>query len=371
VKSQSDEGTVVSEQSEQEQAGSSFQDSLLKDAADMGHSVGPPKDEETESDETPEAETETEVEAEGEQVEGEKEEESEGEEQTEEQEQKEELKPAAEHKSIDEQIKEFTEKGEKPPWYLTRISAETRKRQERTEVSKKLFVENQQLKQQLATAAAPRPTSSDPLIDVYTDAQFAQVESMYEQISDLPDLYPDGINEEVTLPDGSKVSDVSHETLVKWKRQAEKMLRTGIPDRKKFVQARYQQDNEARKIYPELNDEDSGWVQMGQQLIAAVPELTRVPDCWLWLGRALRGYQLEQAQAAQKKNGAAKKIVEARSQKKAPVLPKSRGFIQRSGADLDAAKKRFAEKGDQESAEAYLEARGVGGGPKSRPALVR
>ena len=161
-------GTAVAEQSAPDNTGNgakepnAFERSLLADAAEMGHTVADPRllekpeTEETEvtDDSIAEVTDETREAAENE---------AQTEEETEQEQETEETQVESEHKSIDDQIEEFKAKGEKPPWYLTRIAEGTRKLKDRTSqlekattVAKGLVQENQQLKQQLTTASAPR-----------------------------------------------------------------------------------------------------------------------------------------------------------------------------------------------------------------------
>src|SRR5207249_1049871 len=120
-----------------------------------------------------------------------------------------------------------------------------------------------------------------------------------------------------------------------------------------YIANRTEKDEQARKTFPEFADEDSGWTAIGQQFLSTVPELQRDPEVWLWIGRALRGWQWELAQAKSPSKtvtpkAAATKIVEsAREQsrvKKAPVTPVARGFVRRPGADLDKAREELQKK---------------------------
>lgn len=367
---QSTEGTVASEQSASTQSGetNSFANSLLAEAKASGHDIGDiiPDQPQDEAEVTPEAEPET---TEQEQTE----------EQPEEQQEEVEQAPEPEHKSIDDQIKEAEAKGEKPPWYLSRIADETRKRKERdtqieklNTVSQGLYTENQQLKQQLTQASAPRPSAADPLADIFDDAGLERVSGVYRSVIRLAELNPDGAYDiPIKQSDGTEVrKDFTKEQLIDMKLDAQEMLQNGIPRRRAYLSKRIEADTKARQSYPELNDPQSGWVQMGQQFLRNMPELQRDPECWTWIARALRGWSLEQ----QGKNGeqkvnpkdAATKIVESAKVKKAPILPAARGFTPRKGADLDKAKKQMEERGDAQSAEKLLESLGVGGGPKSK-----
>jgi hypothetical protein len=98
-----------------------------------------------------------------------------------------------------------------------------------------------------------------------------------------------------------------------------------------------------------------------------MPELQRDPECWLWISRAIRGWQLEANSRKASPQASAQKILRAKTQSKAPVTPTPRGMVRKAtNADFDTAKKQLAERGDEDAALKYLETLGVGGGPKSK-----
>lgn len=361
-----EESTPTGEESEKVTSLLGSEEDLLKLARDMGSVIGDPKIEPSESEESEEEEEEQSAESAEEETENEEEqqEEEESEEQEEEEEAEEEPEKVAAEKEWPESAKR-------------RVAEESEKRRLRTEELKQaneradqLAAQNQQLRQQLAVAQAPKPNARDPLADIFDEAGLRRVEGVYKGVIRLAELNPDGADDvPVKQQDGTeKRLNFTREQLVDMKLDAEDMLRNGIPQRRTYLAKRQRNDLETLEIYPELKDEKSGWVALGQQFLTTVPELQRDPEVWRWIARAIRGYQVEMAlkdgKGAPSKNGASA-VAAAKRQTKAPIVPKTRGLSRRRpGGDVDTALTELKTKGDAESGEKYLESIGIGGGRK-------
>jgi hypothetical protein len=224
---------------------------LLTEAAADGHTIGPPqlpvKSETSEPEEETEEQGEPEIQEEP-QIE-------EADEEPDEEQEAEEKQPVVQgKKSIEEQLKEYAAKGEKAPWYLSRIADETRKRHKINDVAQGLYTENQRLKQQLdqatAQATAPRPNGKDPLADIFDGAGLKRMNEMYKAVIRMAELNPDGAYDvSFKGADGKETKrDFTREQLVDMKLEAEEGLRTLIPQRAKYLEDRLAKDNEARKF---------------------------------------------------------------------------------------------------------------------------
>lgn len=352
----------------------SFANALLEEARDLGHIIGEPlrtqsetaqggaEETETEQPEEIPAETETETEQ-TEQVAAETS-------QAEEEETESETDEETPHGSIEDQLKDYAARGEKPPWYLTRIAEGTRKKNEwktkaeqAINLSQQLDQENKNLQQQLESQGVSAPANlSDPILRVWNETDIQNLTRECNRWITWATKNPNG-GEAVVGKDPKTGEDItkylSDEEAVSLKLAAEATLRDGIPNRRNFLAARNEADHIAKQIYPDLADANSPVTRFVNDTLRALPALQLVPDIKIWLGHALRGFvQFNAERNGKGKNDVQKKIVQSATTKKAPTLAKTRGFIPRvSDADLDKATKDLQTKGDAEAAEKWLEAK--------------
>ena len=119
---------------------------------------------------------------------------------------------------------------------------------------------------------------------------------------------------------------------------------------------------QAAQIYPELQDPNSDFTKAVATLAYSLSsgQAMKAPDILVWIGHAVRGYQMKLQEngngAAKVKSPEAKKIVESAKQKIAPTPTRSRSFVERGtrSVSVEKAAKKFAESGDDDSAEEYV-----------------
>lgn len=365
----------------------SFAAALIADAASMGHSIGDPKvlesakseeteeKEETTNQEHTEETTDETTEQTGEEIAGEQTEESE------ESEEESEHRPAAielddeiesSKASIDEKIEAYKAKGKTAPWFYSRISEETRKKNDRTKERNDALEEVQRLNEENETlrAQASTPQKSDgatPLQNVWTDNDFQQLKSECGRLLAWCAENPTG-GEYVLGKDkeGNEITQFVEDAkgVTSLRMKADDILREGIPERKKFLEKRKEANGVAAEIYPDLRNPKSDLSLEATQLLRSLPALQAVPDIMIWLAHAITGRNLYLAKNGKgkttKQSETASRIVKSVKTVVAPKMPATRGMVPRSGAHLDKAKKDLEEKGDAESAERYLEAKGFG-----------
>lgn len=366
---------LESEATEQviESTGSSFQDELLKTARESGHTIGdePPKEEAEPETESPEGitevtEPETEPDAEG-VPEGKDAEEPVKEE-----------KP--ERKSIAEQIADAKAKGEKPAWYLTRIAEEAEKKRTANERAEKAEAKVRETEAKLAQSMRPIPTEDDPFLDIQKSSDLDILEKSYEKTIELAVLNPEGLVEQIVEQSKKRsgkdpLEEHTPEQLVEiTKRKAEFALKRQIPDRRKYLDKRAQEDANAFEAYPQLRD-DPEFSGMAQELVYRLltGQSQREPDILIWVADAIAGRNARLAKA----NGEVKpaktpevtKIIESRKTKVAPTPTRTRSFPERRGTssvNLEKANQKLESTGTREAAEEVLNAMwaGKGGSPK-------
>ena len=239
----------------------------------------------------------------------------------------------------------------------------------------------QELQQRLQTAAMPRPSSDDPLADVYDMSDLKKATGQYLNIKASTtralDENPSAEFVEVIVgkdKDGQPITeDVPRKKLVNMKIAAEHALTVLIPQKEKLLAAREQADALAVRVYPQFaeNDGDNEWAGFVRQVLAEVPALTRVPDIAMWIGHALEGRRvtverLKQERAQNGQTGAeippvARRILSTPRMKSAPPTTARRvpsQTLPRRGADVEAARKTMkARPGDNDAMEAFIDAK--------------
>lgn len=368
--SKQDTGTGTSEQSapktEATESTGGFASELMKVAQEMGIEVGDSPVSSEKEHEQDEEQTETAVqEPKNEEEQQEQEEpptisegaDTDGDSRAEEEtESEEETKPAA--KQTD------------PEKLHARIVDETRKRKQRTQERDdykaeldEVRAERDAYRQQLAVAQRPRPTVSDPLADVHDEASLQAAEAQIEEVLEFAESHPDGAQDVVMGKDANGkdiLQDFTREQIAQIKINAGRRLRKEIPQRRALLVQRAQMDAEAVKSYPDFKDPDSELSQEAGQWLRQFPEIMRFPDALMCIGDFIEGRKIRLSKANGQKNGkngdaTVKRIVESSKTKLAPTATKSRAFEStRRGADLTKLEKRLEERGDTESAEAYV-----------------
>jgi len=350
------------------------QNELLDLARSEGHIIGDPVRSEPESkDEEEETEEETESEEQvEEETSSEESEEAEGEEET-----KEEVAPK-EHASIEDQIKQLETEGKKVPWYLPRIAKETRLKNERTlERDKAAQAATQwrdravSLETQLAESSSVK-SGGDPLAGVFSFQSLNMKKAEAEHYSAWAERNRGGGECPIfgkKDKDGNPVTqELDEEGVTNLKLGCEKVLRDGIPNRGQYLEQYEEYNSQAVEIYPELKDGNSAFYKEAAGLMAALRQGFIPPDVWIWIGHAIKAKnEYLASHNGSGKADATKKIVKSAKTKVAPTATKTRGFVPRvARADLDKADKTLKEKGDADSAERWLEAKGIGGGARSK-----
>jgi hypothetical protein len=127
-------------------------------------------------------------------------------------------------------------------------------------------------------------------------------------------------------PDGAEDSDgnpISREQVVQILNRAETVIEAA-PEKRKALQERVGHDNDARVLYAPMFDPKTEAYQVRQELIRRMPQIRRLPDMNLVLGRYLLGASMEADFIAnqQKKNQpAADKIPPEIARKPPPIAP--------------------------------------------------
>jgi len=355
------EPSEATEQKESTEQNISFAEELLSDAKAKGIDIGEAK--------LPEAtaETKAEPETKTEESEPEPEEKAETEEQP--------AEPETDDKSIEGQIAAHKAKGEKVPWYLKRISEESSKRKERTEDLRKeearrrdAEAEVQRLQGLVSQSSAPAPTVQNPMADIYDESGLQRLEGTYEKILEFAEKNRDGAENVIVGKDkdGNEIrKDFTPDEIADMRYKADKALRKDIPQRRGYLVARARADAAAAEVYPEFKDPNSELTKEAVGILRAAPELETVlgPEVVVWIGHALAGRKAYMARNGNSKgktpaatSTAADKIENASKTRLAPTATQSRAFVERRGADPTTAAKQLEEKGDDESAQAYLDA---------------
>lgn len=361
--------SAPAEKQEQQAQPNSFVTSLLADAKEMGYVIGPPTrtqpeaaapPKKTEEEATPSLPQESEEEEVHEPIPEPKEEPEPEEEESEEGE------TDKKHLSIEDELKEYAAKGERPPWYLSRIAAQSEKMRNRTkerdqaiELSQRLDQEVKSLQQQLQSSIPP--VSDDrPELNCWNDEDFRMLESECNRAIRWAALNPNGGDFPLYKKNGEDVyKNLDTEGTVDLKLKAERTRDKGIPMKQKFLEEQKAWDAQADEIYPQLKDRNSLMSRQIDEYLRQIPVLRLVPDIRIWMGHALtrrNEYFAEQQGKARKETR--ERITQSVRQKVAPIIPRSRGsIIPRSGADLDKALETLKQKGDADAAERWLEAK--------------
>ena len=221
-----------------------------------------------------------------------------------------------------------------------------------------------ELERALVQAAAPKPNRNEPVVDIQDLGILEGFTSEYREI--IATDPREAVNEDGTIrcPAGRdangqrKYQNLEREDFELVQKRAQNALLLDIPERRKFLADRAIADNEAVKRYPDLTKPDSDFAKTAGYLAYQIVSgrARNEPDLLQWVARAVRGYQLEQKAIGTGPSGVSR-IVESSQTKLAPSAPRTRGIVERkAGADTAKAERELEQRGDQESALAYLTA---------------
>lgn len=355
----SEETEPVSKATEQEtDSGLSFQDQLLQTAKEEGHEIGdaPPEAEETPEAEAPAATEETETETETEpKTEG--------------------VTEGKDAEDEEEEEKPAAKKGDEwPDSAKQRVAEETAKRKRANERADKAEALALELQTRLSKVVAPQPTEDDPFRDIQSIPELKKMEKSYEDAIDVLDRAIDQaeVDGEAELAIGDKTQKLTYAQLKEKRRQAEKSVRTFIPERRHYLEERAIADAQAVEVYPELKDPDSEFTQqcavLAQRLFNG--EAMKSPDVLVWIGHAVKGYRdsLQKNGKAETamKSPEAERILKSSKQKIAPTPTKTRTLAEsprsRSSSEVAKANKKLEQEGSEEAALKVLEAMRLGQG---------
>jgi hypothetical protein len=170
----------------------------------------------------------------------------------------------------------------------------------------------------------------------------------------------------------------SKEELVEMKVKSDRILRNAVPAKAQYLQQRAVLDQDARRIHPELYDENSEIHQEAVLIVSQCPEIMRFPDFPIWIGDAIKGRNARLAEEAAAKNGAdgkvgadgkplsaaTKALLNAPKLKPAPGIPKNRSVTGSerlgSGRDVDveeARKELSKHRGSDDAMEKFIAAK--------------
>lgn len=134
-----------------------------------------------------------------------------------------------------------------------------------------------------------------------------------------------------------------------------------VHSRERWQQAKAATDDYVKQVYPALADAKSEDAQAMARTLKALPELGRVPDAKVWIGRMLRGFRAEQEELKQRQAAAATPAAKPRVVPVAPaagVVPRaatSRTQPTTSRRDERLAElRRRAQGGDPAAMEEYF-----------------
>lgn len=341
------------EQGEVEQKPTSFEDQLLKLAAEQGQidpaiAEGQTKAEEPEVQDEPPAESD-EVPVPGV---------PEGDEPEDEEEAEPELKPAAKGEpwpdSAKARVAEEREKRKRANERADRVEAELAKAREERDEARRL----------LSQGSGPMPTPESPLIDIQEPIVLDRLERVYELLEEV-DI--DKVNEDGTVtvpaaigPDGKIVyQNIDPDQARLAQKRADRVLRKDIPLRRKYLTERAQIDAGVTEWYPDLKNPDHEFTRTVNELTGKVLSGNAMssPDIKFWVANAVYGYmkRKEESQASNGKgaNSDVKKIVEASKQRIAPTASRTRATVERrSSADLAKTEEKFVKNPDDRDAAA-------------------
>ena len=258
------------------------------------------------------------------------------------------------------------------------INRERSGRQKAESELEKLQGRIQQLEGELQDQSRPRPTSKDPLADVFDLDGLRKAEGHFRNAKEAATRALDenpGLDE-IELPIGKdKTKMFSRRELSDMRIDADHALSKLIPERRQLLAQRGQADAMAQKIYPQLTEESGEWTGFVQQTLAQFPDLGRVPDIAIWLGHALYGRQIRLNELTKEldkggkpaspngESSTANEIMAASRTafKKAPALSTGRVPSQstpRRGADVEVARKAMrANPGSDEALENFIDAK--------------
>lgn len=226
------------------------------------------------------------------------------------------------------------------------------------------------------------------LAEVESLDDLEQLRQQNEQAADWADEQllalrrnPDGVETELKAAKvvlGEYSPEQMEEYLLGVRAKTGKRLRSEIPKREKFLQARAHADRVAESAFPWWSDPESAEYQEAQTVLEQRPALREMTDYRAAVGVYLVGlHQIRKEIAARKKgnpgagsgngngNGTEAAAGAAARKKAAPKPPALNGGGRNppgvSGKAVEAAtkRKRFAEVGDEESTAAVLEASGL------------
>jgi hypothetical protein len=145
----------------------------------------------------------------------------------------------------------------------------------------------EELSARLADAPEPivlTPTDNHPLSDVTTADELAQRQSAAEAWLDWCAENPDG----GTVGKGDKAEELTAEDVKVRRQWANKVLRQA-PAREKWIEARAQFRDHARKTFPEMFRKGTPEYRAAEDLLKGTPELVRQPDYEMSIAYMVRG----------------------------------------------------------------------------------
>jgi hypothetical protein len=178
----------------------------------------------------------------------------------------------------------------------------------------KLTAKTKSLEADLARASRPtlRPTESDPLSDLETEAEVTQYLAAMKATRRWALENLEGVE---VLDDKGNPTEMSAKDVRARLAHAEEILQEHGPARLAYLRERRRYDDLARDEYPGLFESSSVDAKMMANFLALCPEMLRVPNYQMIIGDAIRGMRVRIGRA--KANGPAAKT----SQKGGTLVP--------------------------------------------------
>lgn len=188
---------------------------------------------------------------------------------------------------------------------------------------------------------APAPTVDNPLSDVFTREELDDRVAKAEAWSRWAVENWDG--GEYEFADGTK-QELSDKYIRQSYHTAQNLIQKEAPRRAQYLRDHELANEHVKKIYPALSDKSSEDHQRMTKILRALPEIQRVSDYKLWIGRMLAGMKTEaETQEAQTKQKKSEPVALAPKAPKPSSAPKANG----KNKKRELAEQRFLETGDE------------------------